>query len=152
MYASASGLPRTFYRAASHVFQNWLEVDQLVFGAKYGGHHLLEKEKEPGLNIELTKGAADRPILKGLEPPKPLSGSYKYTELADDVTVLLKSGLAGDMMPHTWVREHAKTRNRVFYTRYDAKEFATNETCRAILLRGIAWALDSLAEQTRRKN
>jgi len=148
----AAGKPFVGYRAASHTFQNWLEIDQQVFGAKYGGHHLLEKEKEPGLNIELTKGAADHPILKGLEPPKPVSGSYFYTELAADVTVLLKSGLPGDMMPHTWVREHAKTKNRVFYTRYDAKEFATNETCRTILLRGIAWALGPLAEQTRRKN
>jgi type 1 glutamine amidotransferase len=49
--------------------------------------------------------------------------------------------LAGDMMPHTWTREIAKTKNRVFYTRYDAKEFATNETCREIFLRGIAWAI-----------
>lgn len=148
----AAGKPFVGYRAASHTFQNWLEIDQEVFGAKYGGHHLLEKEKEPGLNIELTKGAADHPILKGLEPPKPVSGSYKYTELAEDVTVLLKSGLPGDMMPHTWVREIAKTKNRVFYTRYDAKEFATDETCRAILLRGIAWALGSLADQTKRKS
>ena len=147
----AAGKPFVGYRAASHVFQNWLEVDKQVFGAKYGGHHLLEKEKTPGLNIELTKGAADHPILKGLEPPKPVSGSYHYTELADDVTVLLKSGLPGDMMPHTWVRENAKTKGRVFYTRYDAKELATNETCRAIFLRGVAWALGPVAEQTKRK-
>jgi type 1 glutamine amidotransferase len=147
----AAGKPFVGYRAASHVFQNWLQVDQEVFGAKYGGHHLLEKEKDPGLNVELTKGAADHPILKGLEPPKPLSGSYHYTEVAADVTVLLKSGLPGDMMPHTWVRENAKTKGRVFYTRYDAKELATNETCRAIFLRGIAWALGPVAEETRRK-
>jgi len=146
----AAGKPFVGYRAASHVFQNWLEVDQQVFGATYGGHHLLNKEKNPGLNIEPTKGALDHPILKGLEVPKPTSGSYSYTKLADDVTVLLKSGLPGDMMPHTWVREHAKTKNRVFYTRYDAKELATNETCREIFLRGVAWALGALANETRR--
>lgn len=141
----AAGKPFVGYRAASHVFQNWLVVDQEVFGAKYGGHHLFEKEKTPGLNIERTKAGADHPLLKGIEPPAPLSGSYFYTELAPDVTVLLRSGLPGDMMPHTWVREHAKTRNRVFYTRYDAKDFATNDTCRALLLRGIAWALGNPA-------
>jgi hypothetical protein len=148
----AAGKPFVGYRAASHVFQNWLEVDQQVFGAKYGGHHLLDKEKDPGLNIELTKAGADHPILKGIEPPKPLSGSYNYTELAADVTVLLRSGLPGDMMPHTWVREHAGTKNRVFYTRYDAKDFATNPVCREILLRGIAWALVPSAAGFRRKD
>jgi type 1 glutamine amidotransferase len=148
----AAGKPFVGYRAASHVFQNWLVVDQEVFGATYGGHHLLEKEKTPGLNIELAKGAADHPILKGIEPPAPLSGSYHYTKLAPDVTVLLRSGLPGDMMPHTWVRENAKTKGRVFYTRYDAKDFATNETCRTIFLRGIAWALGPTAEKVRRRD
>lgn len=137
----AAGKPFVGYRAASHVFQNWLEGDQQVFGATYGGHHLLNKEKNPGLEIEVADGAADHPILKGLEPPKPSSGSYKYTKLADDVTVLLRSGLPGDMMPHTWVRRIAKTKNRVFYTRYDAKELATLPACREIFLRGIAWVV-----------
>lgn len=128
------------YRAASHVFQNYLEADQAVFGAKYGGHHLLEKD--PVLVIETVEGAAENEILKGLTPPRPASGSYVYTEVTDEVNLLLKSGLPGDMMPHTWTRENAATKGRVFYTRYDAKEMAANETCREIFLRGIAWALD----------
>lgn len=135
----AAGKPFVGYRAASHVFQNWLAVDQEVFGAKYGGHHLLNKEKD--LKIEPTKAAEKHPILAGIEPPAPLSGSYNYTELAADVTVLLLSGLPGDMMPHTWVRANTKTKGRVFYTRYDAKELATNATCRTLFLRGITWAL-----------
>jgi len=135
----AAGKPFVGYRAASHVFQNWLVVDQEVFGAKYGGHHLLGKEKE--LTIEPARGAADHPILKGIEPLPPLSGSYSYTELAQDVTVLLYAGLPGNRMPHTWVRENARTRGRAFYTRYDAKELASNETCRRIFLPGLAWAL-----------
>ncbi len=146
-----AGKPFVGYRAASHVFENWLRADQEVFGAKYGGHHLLNKEKDDKFKIELTKGAADHPILKGLEPPKTLSGSYRYTELADDVTVLLKSGLPGDMMPHTWVRENVKTKGRAFYTRYDAKDLATNKTCREIFLRGIAWAIGPLVEKVERK-
>jgi type 1 glutamine amidotransferase len=127
------------YRAASHVFQNYLEADKAVFGAKYGGHHLLEKD--PVLVIGLADGASDHEILKGLTPPRPASGSYVYTEVSDEVKLLLRSGLDGDMMPHTWTRENAKTKGRVFYTRYDAKEMATNETCREIFLRGIAWAV-----------
>jgi hypothetical protein len=127
------------YRAASHVFQNYLAADKAVFGAKYGGHHLLEKD--PILVIETVAGAGEHEILKGLAPPRPASGSYVYTEIADDVRVLLRSGLAGDMMPHTWTRENAAVKGRVFYTRYDAKELATNATCREIFLRGIAWAI-----------
>lgn len=127
------------YRAASHVFQNYLEADQAVWGAKYGGHHLLDKD--PVLVIGLAEGAGEHEILKGLSPPRPASGSYVYTEMADDVKLLLRSGLEGDMMPHTWTRENAKTKGRAFYTRYDAKELATNETCREIFLRGVAWAV-----------
>lgn len=127
------------YRAASHVFQNYLEADKAVWGAKYGGHHLLEKD--PVLVIGLVEGAGEHEILKGLKPPRPASGSYVYTEVADDVKLLLRSGLEGDMMPHTWTRENAKTKGRAFYTRYDAKEMATNETCREIFLRGVAWAV-----------
>lgn len=136
----AAGKPFVGYRAASHVFQNWLEADQAVFGAKYGGHHLLEKD--PDHVIEVAKGQADHGILKGIEPPPAVSGSYKYTELAPDVTVLLNSGIKGDMMPHTWVRENKETKGRVFYTRYDAKELATNEVVRKIFLRGLVWALN----------
>lgn len=136
----AAGKPFVGYRAASHVFENWLRADQAVFGATYGGHHLLDKD--PVLVIETAKGQADHPILKGLEPPPPRSGSYKYTDLAPDVTVLLYSGLKGDMMPHTWVRENKETKGRVFYTRYDAKDLEANEVCRTIFLRGIVWALN----------
>lgn len=134
----AAGKPFVGYRAASHVFQNWLQVDKKVFGAKYGGHHLLSKD--PELVISYAEGAQDHAILKGLDPPRPASGSYHYTEVAPDVQVLLNSGLEGDMMPHTWVRTIEKTGNRVFYTRYDAKELAENAVVREIFLRGIAWA------------
>lgn len=127
------------YRAASHVFQNYLAADKEIFSAKYGGHHLLEKD--PELVIEVTAQGKDHAFLRGLTPPPPRSGSYQYTDLADDVTVLLRSGLAGDMMPHTWTRENAKTKGRVLYTRYDAKELAANETCREIFLRGLSWAV-----------
>ncbi len=135
----AAGKPFVGYRAASHVFQNWLEVDKEVFGAKYGSHHLLGKEKD--LVITLGDGAKDHSILKGIEPPPPRSGSYSYTELASDVKVLLYSGLPGNMMPHTLVRENAKTGGRAFYTRYDSKELASAAVCRQIFLRGLEWAL-----------
>ncbi len=134
-----AGMPFVGYRAASHIFQNFLEVDQLVWGAKYGGHHLLNKD--PELIVEYAENAKEHPILKGLTPPAPSSGSYCYRDRADDVQVLLFSGLKDDMQPHTWTRTITKTGNRVFYTRYDAKQIASNEVCREIFLRGIAWAV-----------
>jgi type 1 glutamine amidotransferase len=136
----AAGKPFVGYRAASHVFQNWLAADKAVFGAKYGGHHLLNKD--PELIVEPAEGALEHEILRGITPPKPTSGSYKYTELEPDVKVLLYSGLNGDMMPHTWVREIEGTGNRVFYTRYDAKQIADDKDVREIFIRGIVWALD----------
>lgn len=141
-----AGKPIVGYRAASHVFQNWLEVDRTVFGARYGGHHLLGKEKE--LTIQVAKGAEAHPILKGLTIPPPRSGSYRYTELADDVTVLLRSGREGDFQPHTWVRSDARTGGRVFYTRYDAREIGSDAAVRVIFLRGIAWALNRLPKSS----
>lgn len=89
----------------------------------------------------MAKGAGDHPVLKGLEPPPPLSGSYRYTDLAGDVRVLLYSGLPGNLMPHTWVRENAQTKGRVFYTRYDAKELASSAVCRQLFVGGLIWAL-----------
>ena len=138
-----AGKPVVGYRAASHVFQNWLEIDREVFGFKYGGHHLLEKD--PELVVKLADKAAEHPILKGLDPPRPASGSYVYTEKADGVTVLLTSGLGTDFMPHTWVRENPKTKGRVFYTRYDAKQIASEPVVRQIFIRGIMWALNPVS-------
>jgi type 1 glutamine amidotransferase len=136
----AAGKPFVGYRAASHVFQNWLEADKAVFGAKYGSHHLMHKD--PELVVEPAEGALEHPVFKGLKPPRPASGSYKYTEVEPDVTVLLFSGLKGDMMPHTWVREIKATGNRVFYTRYDAKQIEREADVREIFIRGIVWALN----------
>lgn len=144
----ASGKPIVGYRAASHVFQNWLQIDREVFGVKYGVHHLQGKDEQ--LEIKLAEGAAKHEILKGLEAPPPRSGSYVYTEVQPEVQLLLYSGLPGDMMPHTWVREIPKTKNRVFYTRYDASDFAKNPVCREILLRGVAWALGGELEKRKK--
>jgi type 1 glutamine amidotransferase len=136
-----AGKPFVGYRAASHIFQNWLEADKAVWGAKYGGHHLSERDKD--LVVEPAEGAMEHAILKGVDPlPRPSSGSYNYTELEPDVKVLLYSGLPGDMMPHTWVRENAKTGGRAFYTRYDAGQIGGEPAVRAIFIRGMLWALN----------
>lgn len=140
----ADGKPFVGLRAAHHSLtpKGW-RIDREVFGVDYGGHHLLNKD--PVLKIEMAKGAGDHPILKGLTPPAPRSGSYHHKVIADDVKVLLYAGLPGDMQPHTWTRENAKTKGRAFYTRYDRKQIEKDETCRAIFVRGLLWALNRRA-------
>jgi type 1 glutamine amidotransferase len=142
-----AGKPFVGFRQASHMFQNWLESDKYIVGAKYGGHHL--QNKEPMLKLEIAKGQENHPTIKGLKLPHPSSGSYFYSELDKDVTLLISCGLPGDMQPHTWVRENAKTKNRVFYTRYDAEELTKEPVVREIFLRGIAWALNEDAKRLR---
>jgi type 1 glutamine amidotransferase len=135
-----AGKPIVGYRAATHVFQTWLQIDREVFGLHYRGHHLLNKDRE--LIVKPTRGALEHPILKGITPPAPASGSYVYTDQAEGVRVLLTSGWKNDFQPHTWVRENPKTKGRVFYTRYDAKQIAREPVVRQIFLRGILWALN----------
>lgn len=148
----AQGKPIVGYRQASHCFNNWLvdgklipevRIDQVVFGAKYGLHWHTNNETKCQMVVpEKSKGHS---IIKGIEPPPMTSvdnGLYKYTELADDVTVLISGGLPGDMMPHTWVRENPKTKARAFYTRYDGAYIAGNAAARQIFTRGILWSLE----------
>lgn len=135
-----AGKPIVGYRAATHVFQNWLEVDKEVLGFHYRGHHLLNKDRQ--LVIRIAEGANEHPILKRLTPPAPVSGSYGYTDGPADVKVLLYSGLKDDFQPHTWVRENVKTKGRVFYTRYDAKQIAADAVVRELFIRGVLWALN----------
>lgn len=59
----AAGKPFVGYRAASHAFQNWLAADKAIWGAKYGGHHLLDKD--PVLVIEPAEGARSIPSSRG---------------------------------------------------------------------------------------
>jgi hypothetical protein len=101
--------------------------------------------------VEVEPGAAEHPILAGLKSPAPISGSYVYKDVAADVTILLRSGFAGDLMPHTWVRQNARTKGRVFYTRYDAKQIADDRAARQIFINGLVWALGGEASAYRKK-
>ena len=101
--------------------------------------------------MNATTGARLALLLVGNLLPGPVAvavAAYRYAELADDVTVLLRSGRDRDVQPHTWVRSDSNTRGRVFYTRYDAREIRSDPAVRAIFLRGIAWALNRLPKSS----
>ncbi|MBA4065602.1 MAG: hypothetical protein C0501_18185 [Isosphaera sp.] len=136
----AAGKPVVGMRKASHAFQNWLEVDQVVFGAKYGGHFLLNKKD---LVNEVDPAAKDDPLVKGHVPTLPGGGLYSYTKLAPDVTVLIRGGQPGNLMPQTFYRVNKERGGqRAFYTRYDPKDLATKPEVRELVVRALFWAAD----------
>ncbi|MBM3994182.1 MAG: ThuA domain-containing protein [Planctomycetes bacterium] len=132
-----SGKPVVGLRKASHAFQNWLEVDRVVFGAKYGGH-FFDNKKEQTVFIE--EKAKHHPLVAGFKPFMCGGGLYNYTQLAPDVDVLMSGGPPGKSMPVTWLRINKETGGRVFYTRYDPKDLQNDEGCRAMVARALFWA------------
>jgi type 1 glutamine amidotransferase len=124
-------------RKASHSFQNWLEQDQIVLGAKYGGHFLLNRKD---LVMDVNEKAKHCFLLGDLKPFLPGGGLYSYTKLAPDVEVLLTGGLEGNMMPQSWVRITEDL--RVFYSRYDPDDLKKDEACRQMVVNALFWAAD----------
>jgi type 1 glutamine amidotransferase len=49
-------------RTASHAFQDFLEMDAMVFGGDYDGHG-----DDETVDVSIAEGAADHPILSGVE-------------------------------------------------------------------------------------
>jgi hypothetical protein len=125
-------------RKASHGFQNWLEADKEVFGAKYKGHYGFEKN----CFIEVVDKHKDHPFVRDLKVTIPGGGTYGYKEVADDVEpyqVGGEKGKPGD--PQTWSRIVKERGNqRVFYTRYDPNDIQENSTVRDLVIRAIYWA------------
>lgn len=131
------GKPVVGLRKASHSFQDWLEGDRVIFGAKYGGH-FFENKKEQTVVIE--EKAMNHPLIAGFKPFMCGGGLYNYTELTPDVEVLMSGGPPGKSMPVTWLRVNKETGGRAFYTRYDPKDLQNDEGCRVMVARSLFWA------------
>jgi hypothetical protein len=78
-----SGKPVVGTRKASHAYQNWLEIDRVVFGVKYGSHFNPAKKNKEDLKQVLTAAGREHPLLKDLPLVILDGGLYKYTELAE---------------------------------------------------------------------
>lgn len=147
-----SGKPVVGTRKASHAYQNWLEIDKVVLGAKYGGHFLLGKQKEPISQVFSPKGKENLQV-KDVKLAIPGGGLYKYTELASDVEVLIEGGHEGNRMPQTWRRVNKERGNqRVFYTRYDPNDVNKYADVREMVVKALFWAADRDMEKARRKS
>jgi putative membrane-bound dehydrogenase-like protein len=128
-----SGKPIVGIRTASHGFQNWLEMDKLVFGGDYKGHF--------GQNIEckitVEPRAKDHPVLKGVGGFKTTGGLYKNPNVASDVTVLLRGTIPEGSEPVAWVRE--KGGRRVFYTSLGHPDDFKDANFTRLLVNALAW-------------
>ena len=128
-----SGRPIVGLRTASHAFQQWLELDREVFGGSYSGHYgagLITK-------VEFAKGAADHPILKGVEPFETPTKLYKDPHNAEDTNLLLTGTIPEHTEPLAWTRQ--KSGGRVFYTSLGGPDDFENKFFRTILVNSIFW-------------
>lgn len=128
-----SGRPIVGIRTASHAFQNWLELDKLVFGGDYQNHY--GRDLLP--YIEVAETGRDHPIVQGFEPFTSAGSLYRNPQLAPDTTVLLKGTIPNHVEPVAWVRTYKGA--RVFYTSLGHPDDFRQKSFVRILVRAIFW-------------
>lgn len=131
-----SGKPIVGIRTASHGFQNWLEMDQEVFGGDYKGHF-----GAGTTTVQPVAKAKDHPILKGVQPFTTIGTLYKNPNVAPDVTILLQGTMGQQSEPVAWIRE--KDNRRVFYTSLGHPDDFQNDHFIRLLTNGLAWVTQS---------
>ena len=96
-------------RTASHGLQNWLEMDEHIFGGDYRGHY-----DNKITEVELVKAAEDHPILTGVQAFRSHGTLYRNETIAKDATPLLTGEFPSHRHQVAWTRvPHG---GRVFYT------------------------------------
>jgi len=128
-----SGHPIVGIRTASHAFQNWLELDKLVFGGDYHNHY--GKDLHP--YIEVAETGKNHPIVQGFEAYTSSGSLYRNPNLAPDTTVLLKGTIPGHVEPVAWVRLYKGA--RVFYTSLGHPDDFRQRSFVRMLVRAIFW-------------
>jgi rhodanese-related sulfurtransferase/type 1 glutamine amidotransferase len=133
-----SGKPVIGLRTASHAIQNWLEMDKLVLGGNYQGHH---KNNLLG-NVSVVPAAKGHPILAGVGSEFRMGGSlYKNTPLAKQAKPLLTGKVEGHPAePVAWT--HSYKGNRTFYTSLGHKADFANPNFVKLLDNAIVWCLN----------
>ncbi len=128
-----SGKPIIGLRTASHGFQNWLAMDQEVFGGSYRGHYGDKQTCE----IKIVEAQKNHPLLKGCSSFQSGGSLYQNPNVAADVTVLLTGAIPGHSEPVAWTREIAG--RRVFYTSLGHPDDFKNENFTRLLVNALAW-------------
>lgn len=127
--------PAMGIRTASHAFQDYLEMDEEIFGGDYSGHG----DDEP-TEVEIVEGAEDHPILDGVEPWTRPGKIYHNPELGPETTPLLwGTGLdSGIEEPLAWTNDYGEN-GRAFYTSMGMPEDFEDENFRTMLFNTIEW-------------
>jgi putative membrane-bound dehydrogenase-like protein len=132
-----SGKPVIGLRTASHGFQNWLAMDQLVFGGDYKNHY----GAGPKCRVQLVEAAKDHPVLRGVKPFESVGSLYRNPAVAKDVTVLLTGSIPDHTEPVAWVRERkvGGQTQRVFYTSLGHPDDFKDANFTRLLVNALAW-------------
>ena len=133
-----TGKPMIAIRTTSHGFQNWLEFDRTVLGATYGNHY---GNKTDGTTLSFVEKQAKHPILAEVDQKSFHSPMwvYKYTNLAESVTVMMEGKFKDHVEPVTWTNVHKG--GRVFYTSLGHQEDFKNESFVKMLGNAVKWCL-----------
>ena len=127
--------PAIGIRTSSHAFQDYLEMDEEIFGGDYSGHG----DDEP-TEVEIMEGAEDHPILDGVEAWTRPGKIYHNPELGSETTTLLW-GVGQDSgieEPLAWANHYGEN-GRAFYTSMGMPADFKNENFRNMLFNAIEW-------------
>jgi putative heme-binding domain-containing protein len=143
-----SGKPVIGLRTASHGFQNWLEMDKLVFGGDYKNHF----GSGPKCQVEVAEGAKDHPALRGVKPFESVGSLYKNPGIAKDTMVLLTGTIPDHIEPVAWVRERkvGDKAQRVFYTSLGHPADFRDRNFTRLLVNALEWTTERELRPTRR--
>ncbi len=123
-------------RTASHAFQDFLELDSLVFGGDYDGHG----DDEP-VRISIAENASDHPVLTDVTGWIRPGKIYHNPDLGPQTNVLLYGkGLDSDIHePMAWTNLYGQD-GRAFYTSMGLPVDFGNENFRNMILNAISWS------------
>jgi type 1 glutamine amidotransferase/nicotinamidase-related amidase len=145
----AAGKPIVGLRTASHAFsprggklpgkvEAWKDFDHDVLGGNYTGHHGAGEKT----TIEIAKGAAEHPILQGVDVAalRGFGSLYKVRPLAKKAVALLTGSIpAQPAEPVVWVHT-TKAGGRVFYTSLGHPDDFKQPAFNRLLLNAVTWA------------
>ena len=119
---------------------HWPELDATVLGGHYHDHY----PPGPQVTVTLAAGAADHPLLHGVDPADLVGhGSlYRVQPLAADTTPLLIGHIPNQPPePVAWTRLHGPRQARIFYTSLGHPDEFQEPAFRRLLLNGVLWTL-----------
>ncbi|MEX0701049.1 MAG: ThuA domain-containing protein [Planctomycetales bacterium] len=142
-----AGKPIVGLRTACHAFQ---KADNEIFDRKVlGGNYGNGPSSNGAYTAVPAEGAADHPILKGVEPFRANKYIYGQGPLAAGVVVLqICDSPKNGKLPATWVHEYHG--GRMFYSSTGAPDDFQDENFRRMLTNAIFWTSHRDPEQMKK--